>query len=69
MSSTESQFLMTVENRDTFRGKWIAIVDNEVIVEGKNLSEVYSEAIKKSGTKTPLFHRIPETDEEQTLLL
>ena len=69
MSSPESQFLMAMEDRDSFRGKWIAIVDNKVIAEGKNLTEVYQEAVTKSDGKTPLFHRIPETDEEQTLLL
>ena len=69
MSSTESQYLMAMDSRDSYRGKWIAIVDNKVIAKGKALSEVYQEAIKQSGGKTPLFHRIPETDEEQTLLL
>ena len=69
MSSTESQFLTSMENCDTYRGKWVAIVDNEIIAEGKNLTEVYQKALEKDANKTPLFHRIPETDEEQTLLL
>lgn len=69
MSSVESQFLMSMEHRDTYRGKWVAIVDSTIIAEGKNLTEVYQNAMKNTGNKTPLFHRIPEIDEEQTLLL
>ena len=69
MSSTESQYLMTMDDPDSYRGKWIAVVDNKVIAEGVTLSAVYQQAINISGGKTPLFHRVPETDEEQTLLL
>jgi len=68
MSSTESQFLMAMDDRNIYRGKWIAIVNKKIIADGKNLTEVYQKAMKESNT-TPLFHRIPETDEEQTLLL
>ena len=68
MSSTESKYLMTMDDRDSYRGKWIAIVGNNIVAEGKTISKVYKDAQKVSGGKTPLFHRIPENDEEQILL-
>ena len=69
MSSIESKFLTTVENCDMYRGKWIAITGNKIIADGENLTEVYQNAMKGHRNKTPLFHRIPETSEEQILLL
>jgi len=69
MSSTESQYLLSIQNLDEHRGKWIAILDNKIIAEGIELKEVYEEATKKSKVRTPLFKRIPEKDETETLLL
>lgn len=69
MSSAESQYLLSIQNLDKHRGKWIAILDNKIIAEGIELKEVYEEAIKKSKVRTPLFKRIPEKDETETLLL
>jgi hypothetical protein len=48
MSSTESQYLLSIQNLDEHRGKWIAILDNKIIAEGIELKEVYEEAMKKS---------------------
>lgn len=69
MSSAESQFLLSLENRKQYSGKWIAILDNKIIAEGKDLKQVYVEAMKKSKVRTPLFEQIPEKDGEETLLL
>lgn len=69
MSSVEAQFLSSMENREQYRGKWIAILDKKIIAEGKDLSEVYQEAMKKSNGRTPLFEQIPEKDEDDTLIL
>ena len=69
MSSTESKYLTTMDNLDSYRGKWIAIVGNNIVAEGKTISKVYRDAQKVSGGKTPLFHRVPENDEEQFLFL
>ncbi len=68
MSSAESQFLMSLE-RDKYRGKWVAILDSKVVAEGKDLTEVYNKAMKESKGRTPLFEHIPETEEDQTLIL
>jgi len=69
MSSVESKYLLTLENRDQYRGKWIAILDDKIIAEGTDITKVYAEAMEKSKIRTPLFKRIPEKDETETLLL
>ena len=69
MSSVESSFLMSMEDTEQYKGKWIAILDSEIIAQGENLSEVYKEAMSKSKGRTPLFEQIPEKQEQQTLIL
>jgi Family of unknown function (DUF5678) len=69
MTSTESHFLMSMHDKSSYRGKWIAILDSKVIAEGKDLNEVYTKAIKVSKVRTPLFKQVPENDKEETLIL
>jgi hypothetical protein len=69
MTSVESQYLLSIQNLDQYSGKWIAILDNQIIAEGTELKDVYAEAMKKSKIRTPLFKRIPERNETETLLL
>ena len=69
MTSIESQYLLSIQNLDQYRGKWIAILDNKIIAEGTELKDIYAEAMKKTKVRTPLFKRIPEKNETETLLL
>jgi len=69
VSSIESEFLMSMETKEQYRGKWIAILGSEVIAEGIDLSDVYSEAIKKSEGRIPLFEQVPKNPKKQTLIL
>ncbi|MEX0655976.1 MAG: DUF5678 domain-containing protein [Nitrosopumilaceae archaeon] len=69
MSSAESQYLLSLENKEQYRGKWIAIIDSKIIAEGKELSEVYKKALEIAKGRTPLFEHIPEKEEEETLIL
>ncbi len=69
MTSVESQYLLSVQNLDQYRGKWVAILDNQIIAEGVELKDVYTEAMRKATVRTPLFKRIPEKNETETLLL
>lgn len=69
MSSIENEFLMSMEDVEQYKGKWIAVLDKEIIAEGRILSEVYLDAIKKSKGRTPLFEHIPEKLDKQTLIL
>lgn len=69
MSSVESQYLLSLENKEQYRGKWVAILDSKIIAEGKDLPEVYRKALEISKNRTPLFEHIPEKEEEETLIL
>jgi len=69
MSSTEAQFLASMEDIEPYRGKWIAILDSKIIAQGEDLKEVYKEAIKSSKGKTPLFNRIPAIGEAEHFIL
>ncbi len=57
----------SVTDMSRYAGKWVAILDKEVIASGDDLKQVYEEAMKKAGNKEPLFARIPK--EQETLIL
>ena len=69
MSSPESQFLVTMNNKEQYSGQWVAILDSKIIAQGKDVSKVYAEATKIAKDKTPLFVEIPDKNKEQTLIL
>lgn len=62
MSSTEAQFLEKTD-LSKYQGKWVAVLDKEIIVSGKNIEEVFTRAKSKAKNKTPLFQYIPESGE------
>jgi hypothetical protein len=65
----ETQFLMSLRDREQYRGKWIAILDSKIIAEGKDLAVVYKEAMEKGKGRTPLFEHVSEKQQEETLIL
>ena len=69
MSSPESQFLETMDNREQYSGQWVAILGSKLIAHGKDIEKVYAAAMKIAKDGTPLFVDIPPKDEEQTLIL
>jgi len=69
LSSPESKFLMELENKEKYLGKWIAILDSKIIVAGKDLSAVYDEAMKEGKGRTPLFEFVSEKQQAETLIL
>ena len=68
MASVESAFLES-EDLSKFQGKWVAILDKEIIAFGETLTEVYEKILKKSVTRTPLYQRIPPKGEIDTFIL
>lgn len=48
------------------KGKYVAIVDNQVVASGVNAKEVLDEASRKYPTKEVVLRKIPE---EETLIL
>ena len=69
MSSSESEFLMKLENKEKYLGKWIAILDSKIIAEGEDLSAVYKQAMKEGKGRTPLFNYVSKKQEAETLIL
>ena len=45
-----------------YTGKWVAIVDSEVVSSGENAKIVYSKAVKKYPKKRPLLARVPTNE-------
>lgn len=69
MSSTESEFVLNLKNREQYAGKWIAVLDSKIIAEGEGIEQVYKDALVVSKGTTPLFEQIPLKQEEETLIL
>ncbi|MHB1868753.1 MAG: DUF5678 domain-containing protein [Nitrososphaerales archaeon] len=64
--ATELQYY-SKHDLSRFAGEWIAILDNEVISNGKVLKDVYAEANSKAKGKKPFFIRVPEFRDEMIL--
>lgn len=45
-----------------YAGKWVAIVDEEVVASGDNAKVVYEEALKKFPDRLPLLAKIPKDE-------
>ena len=69
MSSTESEFVLKLKDREQYAGKWIAVLGSKIIAGGEDIEQVYKNALVVSKGKTPLFEQIPLKQEEETLIL
>ncbi len=50
-----------------YEGDWIALLGDIIVAHGRDLRAVYAEALERCPGKTPLFTKVPESDE--TLIL
>jgi len=55
----EFEYLMEI-SESLEAGKWIAIVDREVIAKGNSGKEVFEAAKKKYPTREPLIMKVPD---------
>jgi len=46
---------------EKYAGKWIAILDNKVIADGKDFKEVFAKTKKEYPNKRPLFDHVSES--------
>lgn len=69
MSSPEGRFLEKMGNKEQYSGRWIAILDAQIIASGGNIADVYANAAKSAKGRTPLFVQIPDKNREQPLIL
>lgn len=56
----ESYAFYIEANLEDYVGKWIAIVDKEIVAHGKDVKKIYKEAKKKYPNKRPLLAKVPE---------
>ncbi len=68
MSSVESEFVLSLTDREHYAGKWIAVLDSKIIAKGENVEKVYKDALEASKGRTPLFEQVP-LKQEETLIL
>lgn len=65
MASKEFEFYVKA-NLKEYEGKYIAIVEDQVVASGDNAKKVLEEAKRKFPHKTPALAKIPK---EETLIL
>ncbi|MBT4135948.1 succinyl-CoA synthetase subunit alpha [archaeon] len=53
---------LSEEDLMKYSGKWIAIIDNSVVLENKSFGELMEGVKKNYPNKKPLIGKIPETD-------
>jgi hypothetical protein len=64
--SAEMQFYSKSDMRG-YSGEWVALEDNRVLAHGKDLKQIYQEAVKESKNGKPFFAWVPK--DEETLIL
>ncbi len=58
---SEYEYIMSISNElGNYLGKWIAVVDNEIVASGDNAKEVYDKAKVKYPEREPFIMKIPE---------
>ena len=67
--SEEVEFVLKLlQDSGQYAGKWIAVLDSEIIAAGDELEAVYADATKAAGGRTPLFEHIPLRQDETLIL-
>jgi len=56
----ELQCLMSMPNLGSYMGKWIAVIDEEIIAVGDTGPEVYRASKEKHPDKVPFIMKVPE---------
>ncbi len=57
----EFEHVMTMQDKLTkYIGKWIAVVNDQVVAEGKDSKEVYAEAKDKHPDMVPFLMLVPQ---------
>lgn len=51
---------MVMPNLGDYVGKWIAVVEDEIVAVGERGSQVYRESRKRYPDKIPLVMKVPE---------
>jgi len=57
---TNYQCLLSMPNLGDYVGKWIALVEGEVVAEGTDAKKVFEKAKEKHPKKEPLILKVPK---------
>lgn len=57
----EFECLLSMRDLGNYVGRWIAIVDDEVVSTGESGKKVFMEARKKHPKNTPLLLKVPSS--------
>ncbi|MHB1709485.1 MAG: DUF5678 domain-containing protein [Thermoplasmataceae archaeon] len=59
-NSNEFNYLLTLEDKlGKYVEKWIAVVNDEIVAEGNNATEVYKRAMELHPKSIPLIMKVP----------
>ena len=58
-AKSEFEYVMTMANLGQYVDKWIAIIDNRIVAEGKREKEVFEIARKKHPKHEPFIMKVP----------
>ncbi len=64
MSKTKNEFdtAMSMLNLSEYMGKWVALVDNEIVSTGDSGKEVFMEARKRHPDREPFIMKVPRNE-------
>lgn len=65
LASSNYEFFIKADT-SPYKGEWIAIAGNKIIVHGQDAKDVYKKAVKKAGNKDVSLAKVPN---EQMLVL
>ena len=57
---TELEMIMSMTDLSKYVGKWIALVDSEIVSIGESGKTVFSEAKAKHPSKEPFIMKVPK---------
>lgn len=61
-SKNEFDTVMSMLNLSEYMGKWVALVDNEIVSTGDSGKEVFMEARKKYPDREPFIMKVPRNE-------
>ena len=56
-----ADFMIIGKEMANYAGKWVCVIDNEIVAKGNNAKNVYDTCKKKHPEKIPLVMKVPTT--------
>ena len=52
--------IQQAQKLQAYKNKWVALLNNKVIADGKSLKEVQQKVLRKKMSQECIFHLVPE---------